>query len=606
MQRLFSILFFLFILIVLTPNKVIASSKFDVKTDISYVVASDGRATVSQNFNLTNLTSEYAPAQYVFQPGLTQFDNVRAFNSNGPLPVSATQKDGRWEITVNLPGDALGIGKSQIWTVVYESSEVLRKNGRLWELFVPKPADLEGLKDLSLSLDLPSSVGRKALLWPNPTSGDFNHLVWSKTDLKGSVIGAFDPSGGTGEVYQAYDFKLRYPLNNNRLYPVKAEISLPGDTTYQKVYITDIDPKPINVVISDSGAWKGQYQLGPASNLDVTVTGTVAVFAQPRFPPEQEIMPEKFLGTQTYWETNDRQLILLAQQLRTPANIYQFVVNNIGSGADNNPDRAGAKKTLASRQGGSVAANDLFVALSRAAGIPAREVFGYWIGSDANPNPIVWSEFLDPNRNAWVAADPSLGRTNGSNFLDTLDFKHLSLGNNGPDSSLTDLPSVELNFHPGKIDFSQNAKVGLRVDVPKEIIAGFPAEATVYVENYGPGIYTGQIVTLGSSDLGFRNPGQATGVLPPFSNHALKFSVIPTGWMTSQNDIITLDFDREHREYSTRIKPFYKNSFLLTISILFSLGILSLIAQIARSLFLPGCGGNHHLRRQSPQSEGSG
>lgn len=90
--------------------------------------------------------------------------------------------------------------------------------------------------------------------------------------------------------------------------------------------------------------------------------------------------------------------------------IYAFVLDRCSYQLNSERGRArqlwGARDMLATTRGecGDYAA--LFVALCRAAGLPARPQVGFW--ADKTNEPHVWAEFHVPGH-GWVPADPSVG-----------------------------------------------------------------------------------------------------------------------------------------------------------------------------------------------------
>ncbi len=91
--------------------------------------------------------------------------------------------------------------------------------------------------------------------------------------------------------------------------------------------------------------------------------------------------------------------------------VYDWVVEN----TRRDPDVPGCglglvEATLASRSGKCADISSVFVALARAAGVPAREVFGLRLGrqgeTDITDGHHCWAEFYLPGR-GWVPVDPA-------------------------------------------------------------------------------------------------------------------------------------------------------------------------------------------------------
>ena len=122
-----------------------------------------------------------------------------------------------------------------------------------------------------------------------------------------------------------------------------------------------------------------------------------------------------YTASERYIESDDAQVEALAKRLGNGAtdplslarDFYDYVIDNstyvlTGTGLH------GAKSLLRTGKGecGDYAA--LFVALSRAAGIPARPVVGYWAKSGVDQTH-VWAEFFIQGQ-GWVPVDPTMGQ----------------------------------------------------------------------------------------------------------------------------------------------------------------------------------------------------
>ncbi|MBI3559389.1 hypothetical protein HY085_03240 [Candidatus Gottesmanbacteria bacterium] len=428
--------------------------KFKVSFDLVYKIETDGKTVVTQNFHLTNLTNQYYPVEYAVKLGNKKIYNLRAFDQTGTFKIEIVKE----EIHIKFNDQIVGQDKTLNWTLIYETPEVAHHNGRLWEIFIPKPAELENASDYTISLYFSKEFGKNVYLWPKP---DIDDHTWSQAVIKPEGVRAvFDPFN-LGLSYQNYNFKLSYRLYNSRLYPVNMDIALPRDTARQKVFLNNLSPKPVDVSLDASGNWLASYQLGPAGNLDITAVGNLAVFLPAK------IETQKFAG---------------------------YVMEN-GKG----------------------------------------------------------------NFYSWTQTFP--------------DFNHLILAVNNNRAALP--IDAEIFYVNDNLDLNLPPKIGLRVDI---------AGGKIYVENYGPTVFPGGNVTLSSGVLTISDPILPTGVLAPFATKTLTFNLAPGGLFSIQNDIITLKFADQTRNYPVSKKPFFANKFILTVSVLFTLGLVSLTAQIIRGL----------------------
>lgn len=476
LKKLFFVFLFFSFLIFNSSFVFADEAKFKVSFDLIYKMGLDGKTTVTQNFSLTNLTNQYYPTEYVAKLGNKEIYNLRAFDSTGNLKIETNKE----EIHIKFGNQVVGQDKTLNWTLTYETPEVARHNGRLWEIFIPKPAELENASGYTVSFYYPKEFGKEIYLRPKP---DLDDHTWSQAAIKQEGIsGIFDPFN-LNLPYQNYQFKFSYRLYNSRLYPVNMEIALPRDTTRQKVFLNNLSPKPVNVSLDASGNWLASYQLGPAGNLDITATGNLAVFLPAK------IETQKFAG---------------------------YVMEN-GKGS--------------------------FYS---------------------------WTQTVS-------------------------DFNHLILTINNTRAALP--TGAEISYVNNNLDLNLPPKIGLRVDIPAQMTSGFPGQAKIFVENYGPTIFSGGNITLSSGVLTLSDPILQTGVLAPFATKTLYFNIATGGLFSTQNDIITLKFGDQTRNYPVSVKPFFANKFILTVSVLFTLGLLSLVAQIARGLSFFGQKREKNLHR---------
>ena len=129
--------------------------------------------------------------------------------------------------------------------------------------------------------------------------------------------------------------------------------------------------------------------------------------------------------------------------------IYNYIVANYEYDFDalNNTtvQRKGAEFAL-TRKGKwtCMEFSDLFIALSRAMGIPAREINGYAFSNDEIDKPISvsikggdllhsWIEFYDPFY-GWIQVDPTWGATSGIDYFTKLDTNHFIFVKRGVNS----------------------------------------------------------------------------------------------------------------------------------------------------------------------------
>ncbi len=132
-------------------------------------------------------------------------------------------------------------------------------------------------------------------------------------------------------------------------------------------------------------------------------------------PPEAR----KYLEADFWLPSGDPKIVAVAREITSGRTgilakaraVYDWVVDN----TRRDPDVPGCglgmvEATLASRSGKCADISSLYVALARAAGVPAREVFGLRLGSRGTPDITnghhCWAEFYLPGT-GWIPVDPA-------------------------------------------------------------------------------------------------------------------------------------------------------------------------------------------------------
>ncbi len=586
-------------------------AKFSVSYDINYEIEKNGLTKVTQNAHLTNLTSEYYATQYVSRLGNANLENVRAYDRLGPLKIVTTGTDEGRKITVSFNDRVYGRGKTLNWTLVFETKEIALHNGRIWEINIPKPSNLENITDYNVTLNVPKGIGNLLYAKPEPAGGinpprDF--YFWNRDLIKDSGI-----SVAFGD-YQVYNFILQYHLANLNFSSDDMEIALPPETGYQHVVLENLNPAPFDVYVDPDGNWLAKYRLSAGQKLDIEASGQVQTFLFPRrdlSAPTANF--SAYTYSQKYWETNNPLIRQTAQKLRTPENIYNFVSKTLHydtGRVENNLGRVGALGAITHPESAiCMEFTDLFIALARAAGIPAREVNGFAFTADNRRQPLslkkdilhAWPEYFDGQN--WVMVDPTWGNTTGGiDYFHTFDLDHVTFAVQGIASTKPEPAGgykitgkekdVTVTPAPALYQTAPAASLAVGNNFPAEVISGLPVNGKILVSNSGPVLVRGNKITLASADF-FLSPSTITVPdLPPFARRAIPVSFRTKNALFSGKGIIALALDGNNFQVVVISRPFYENKFIAgfaAILIFGSLGVWA-VAKFARHLplFRPG------------------
>lgn len=594
--------FFLLFVILLIANclfhRDIFARDFSSIYKTTYEFSASGLTKVNQEISLINNTSIVYVSEYSLSFFGSEIYNIEAFDQKGQINVNTFDKDGATIINLKFNEQVVGKGKILSFILRFDVSGLSKKEGNLWKISVPKLTNSSSIDEYGLIVKIPSVFGKIAYIDPSPDKSEnskgFMILHYSKDPLK-----KFGVTAIFGE-FQTFDFKLHYKLQNEQKVETSKFIALPPDTNYQTVFFQSLAPRPKNVEVDADGNWLAEYLLQPGEKVNIEAIGKVNVFSTPKkeFADEGTNL-DKYLLPSEYWESDNARIIKLAKKLNSVKAIYQHVVENLNydnQAISKNPQRKGALLTLQSPQ--STLCNDftdLFIALSRAAGIPARELQGYAFTDNPKINEISknadilhsWPEYFDLEKKQWIMVDPTWENTsNGMDFFNTMDMAHFAFVVHGKDSSFpqpagsynhqndtTDEKEKQVFVNFGEsADFNLLNKQGLlfsEVD-PKKIFSLKTSKLTLELENLqGKAVYDTKVIASSSAVINSSEIIYKT--IPPFGKVKFVSNVLPPELFVDYN--LDLDIILPDRKVAFTIKV---ESIALRILIFLSLFILFL------------------------------
>ena len=531
----------IFILLAFTiyhlPFTTSAESEFLVDSTVTYEVGETGKTLVTHDVTLENNFSTLYATSYSLALENIDTMNVQARSVNGEqLSVNSEKNGDITNIKISFPDAVVGRGKQRHFFVAYENSNFAVRTGEVWEISIPKLSDASSFRNYTAVLKIPDSFGLEAYISPNPTYNNYNgykHYKFSKALLlKTGVVAGFGD-------FQVFTYTLNYHLENPLNRTSTTEIAIPPDTAFQRVYIRTIEPKPLEVKIDPDGNWLAIYELKARQRLDVSVSGEVQIFSSERsFPkPTEQALGTSLLGT-SYWQTDDPEIKALADKLKTPKAIYDYVSTALKydyTRVRPNVERLGAKGVLLSPTSAiCMEFTDLFIAIARASGIPAREINGYAYTENPEIQPLSlvadvlhsWPEYWDGARGAWIPIDPTWASTTGGvNFFDKLDLRHFSFVIHGADSQKPYPPgSYKLGSNPQKDVFVSFGKLSKELSNYPEITASlkeglplFNSKLNLKIDNIGETAFYSLVPKVYFDQNEFYDG--FVEVLPPFSSY---------------------------------------------------------------------------------------
>lgn len=426
-------------------HPVSADENFDIGLTSSYTIQNDGNTTIEQQFTLTNKKPTLYASQYAIEVGSNQIQNVKVFDRNGAIPANIVNTDKKTSIAISFEDVIVGEGKKRQFTVQFESSDIAIISGNVVEVYIPRFSDLANYDNYKVELRVPERFGQPARANPAPETVEVSN---GYTVLNFSQVGDHGITALFGEK-QIYDFNLRYHLENPTTSIGLAQIALPPDTSYQKVQYLSLEPKPKELEQDVDGNWIATYEVSAGRETEVQLSGKATIFLVPQDNVPTPSVLKDHLTAQKYWQTEDSRITQIARENPSARGIYDYVVSALtyNFAKVNGPvTRMGASEALSDPlQAACQEFTDLFVAVARAAGIPARRVTGYAYTENSRLRPLslvddvlhAWPEYYDANLNQWIAVDPTWGNTTGGlDYFSQLDFNHITFAINGVSDSV--------------------------------------------------------------------------------------------------------------------------------------------------------------------------
>jgi len=562
--------FFVSILFGIMVHPSVAAIDFIADYDTQYAISPSGTAIVTQNITLTNKQSNMYPKQFMIPIVGNQIRNVIAYDGKGVITPTISQHDGKTDITVVFNEKVIGIDSKLKFSIRYENSGVAQKLGNVWEVHIPGVAEDPATGEYVLSLQTPASFPPLAYIMPQPLPG----VRWTKQQLLNNDITA-----AYGE-YQNFTVDLTYNMENTTSEAGIYQITLPGDTAYQSVSITEISPKPKETTRDEDGNWIASYKLDANQKSDVHVKLVVKTYIKAKkIEPETTEKLQKYLQPQRFWETTDTKIINLAKQYKTPRDIYNFVVNTFTYRpitSDTPSTRKGALGALANpKDSVCTEFTDLFIAIARAAGIPAREIVGYGFTTDNKLKNLLinadvlhtWPEYYDTAKSKWIPVDPTWANTTGGiNYFDILDFNHIAFVVHGVSS---ELPYPAGSYKEGAIPqknvivkLADTTKVvtkesfGISFNIPTTVLSGKTLSGSIQIENTGATTVDAVTVTTHGSPYPFSVVKNAQ-TIPPFGLISIPVSIPVTNIFARGTGTIEVLVNGNNATFTYTIKPMY-------------------------------------------------
>ena len=556
-----------FVLLIVTAKPIGAQSQatsahFDFGLKATYEVLENGTTRVTQNFSITNKSPEYFVEEYGLVVGSNQVDNVVVNNGKNKLDANVVTTTNQTSISFKFPSKNVGQNKKTEFSVSYTSPDIALVSGNALEVSIPKLANKELFKQYQVTLKTPLKFG-------GPTRSTPSVYNWTAT---GSQIITQFQNFGSQSIFvfygymQYYDLSLRYNLKNPTDSAGIIQIALPPDTQHQRLKYLDLNPQPKKIVLDPDGNWIADYALAAQEELIVQLTAQALVSLDPL--PEIPISPvlKNHTQAQKFWQVDHPKIMSLAQEKQSVAALYEVVVNTLDYNYQKVGDknvRLGAVEALADPTNSTCQEfTDLFIALARAKGVPARRLTGFAVTQNQILRPLslvqdilhTWPEYYDSDKQTWIEVDPTWEKTTGGiNYFNQFDLSHLVFAINGSSS--------ETPYPAGSYKFKDTQTKDVEVKFGKDFVAATPSfdlhlqplstysipwlghQQILITNKTGQAWYNLQVEVTSEKGVEIHQRKNNIDALLPFQTSKLEFSAADSASLWPRQTLITINLN---------------------------------------------------------------
>jgi transglutaminase-like putative cysteine protease len=596
-KAILSILFF--VASICIPKSILATEEFTIKYDALYDISAKGETRVTQDIKISNKTSEYYVSEYSLNLSSEKVREITARDKNGPAKLDIKKEASTTAINAKFNENVTGKGNTQTLKLNYIDDSITEKNGNIWTISLPR---INGtyIDEYNTTISLPKTFGTPSVVYPKPIKSSENqtsqlYYFNTKQVTDSGVTMSFGNE-------QFFDLGLTYHLHNTQSVPVNTEIALPPDTGYQKIILDSITPKPTSVRIDPDGNHMATYTLTGKQDLDVVVKGKANLYLEKQKKVGKLTQSQRSLYTRprTYWESDDEKIASLAASLKTPENIYKYVVQTLSYNTDklNSDDffRIGAKQIL-NEPSNSVCMEftDLFIALMRAAGYPARELNGYAYSRDTTSRPLslsqdllhAWPEYYDEEK-GWVQVDPTWeNTTKGVDYFNAFDLNHIVFVVKGSSSEYpypagsykktnSQTKDVLVSFSDKATKATDNYEI--TISGPTEGVSGLAINPEINITNTGNNTVDSSAVITISFNGKTRTQTEVLNI-PPYGQKTITAEALQTEFSEQGDYLIDVTVNEFKQTKNIKMHPFYTFPlFLMGLVYLFGIPLLAGIA----------------------------
>ncbi len=447
-----------------------------------------------ENFIIFNPVIDDPQAQAKIEDTLP---TIRVWDKNGTDLKYLTEVEGQNVMVKVQRISDIEPGDKQRIRLSYDSYALHSRNGATNDMYIPSFAeDYQFINDTTeyhynTKVKIPKEFGELNLIIPEASykSVDtFWEVNFTQEELTGTISWI---QIGTSQIYT---FDISQPFYTTSTIPFiqnSYKLIIPRDIQAgpitQKVYYSSITPSPSAISMDSEGNLYAEFLIPANQTGNIRMTGYAVLSHDKEFniKTEDDVNKIEIMSLQNatqaapFWEVDAEEIRSTAGQLKGDEsniyeivkNTYEYVVNLIDYSEVKRfglNERQGALETLNGGAAVCMEYSDLFIALVRAQGVPARAAFGY--GYDSRSEGDIdtahqWAEIYLPSVDSWIGIDTTWGESGSTLIGGDINHLYRYVAQEDPQ---TPSPVEALFFGAGNEIFDETFTINVSSSIPEE------------------------------------------------------------------------------------------------------------------------------------------
>ncbi|MBN2016183.1 transglutaminase domain-containing protein [Candidatus Dojkabacteria bacterium] len=409
-----------------------AESVYDVNINVS----GEGEMEFEYFIHLINKSDGFFIRDYSLIIDQKEVIDLKVMENGQGVDFRKEHFNGNIRVKIHLNKQLVYKEESTDIYVRYKTRDLYKKDGLVSKIYIPQIKTEESLQDANFTVTIPDSLGEISYVSMQEISlesqGEQKVMKYPQKEAPQGLLLMF------GQVQQ-FEFIYSYKLQNNKGAMRRYTITLPPDSSFQTSYFIDASILPERTFSDKDGNIIVEYLLNSGEEKDVRIVGFT------RFTPlsetqtiEDEVL-DKYLTETGTWDFSKQSIDELLNKITRsdylPKENARFIYDYLVTNYKYLPEDGSRKKVsdLIVNDDGLTCENfsDVFVALSRGAGIPSRSVVGFSMLKENLSSLHYWAEFYDSRSKRWIGVDPCFAAKLNYSYFDTLDANRVVLAYRG-------------------------------------------------------------------------------------------------------------------------------------------------------------------------------